>query len=124
DENSIEVYALGKKFITNPGYPHWRQPGHDYTISTEASNTALINGKGQLDVTSDGFSACIQNEWIDYLESPALKAYKNPFRLSSNFFLMVTVIAACASLAIAGLALAIHGASNRVPVTESLGRSS
>ncbi len=124
DENSIEVYALGKKFLTNPGYPHWRKAGHDYTIQTEASNTALINGKGQLDVTSDGFSACIQNEWLDYIESPSLRAYKSPYRVSSSLFSAVIAIAACASLAIAGTLHVVHGLGYLKPTQEQARRSS
>nr|MDO8086433.1 heparinase II/III family protein [Candidatus Sigynarchaeum springense] len=103
DENSIEVYALGKKFLTNPGYPHWGRPGHDYAISTEASNTALIDGQGQLDVTSDGFSACIQNGAIDFIESPSRKAYKSPYFPLSNPAFMAVVIAAASCLFAAGL---------------------
>ncbi len=103
DENSIEVYALGKKFLTNPGYPHWGRPGHDYAISTEGSNTALINGQGQLDVTSDGFTAAIQNGQVDLIESPSRKAYKSPFFPAANPAFMAAVIAAAACFAAAGL---------------------
>jgi len=102
DENSIEVYALGKKFLTNPGYPGWHQPGHDYVISTEASNTALLNGQGQLDVTSDGFSASLQNSVVDYLVSPSIKAYASPFRLLANPAFLVEIIGIIISLGGAG----------------------
>ncbi|MEX2728430.1 MAG: heparinase II/III family protein [Candidatus Sigynarchaeum springense] len=108
DENSIEVYALGKKFLTNPGYPHWGRPGHDYTISTEGSNTALINGQGQLDVTSDGFAAAIQNGAIDLIESPSRKAYKSPYFPFSNPTFMVVVIAAAACFFAAGTIVLVN----------------
>nr|MDO8110588.1 heparinase II/III family protein [Candidatus Sigynarchaeota archaeon] len=107
DENSIEVYALGKKFLTNPGYPGYGDPGHDYTLSTEASNTALLNGQGQLNVISDGFSNVIQNQAIDYIVSPAHKAYKSPFRIAVNFGFLVLIGGIAASLAVAG-AIAFH----------------
>ncbi|MBN2152584.1 MAG: heparinase II/III family protein [Candidatus Lokiarchaeota archaeon] len=107
DENSIEVYALGKKFLTNPGYPHWGRPGHDYAISTEASNTALINGQGQLDVTSDGFSAAVQNGQVDWIESPSLRAYKSPYFPASNPAFMAAVVAAASCLAAAGLLVVV-----------------
>ncbi len=103
DENSIEVYALGKKFLTNPGYPHWGRPGHDYAISTVASNTAMLNGQGQLDVTSDGFAAAIQNAEFDYIKSPSRKAYKSPYWPEGNPTFMAAVIAAAACIAAAGL---------------------
>lgn len=99
DENSIEVYALGVKFLTNPGYPHWRQEGHDYTISTEGSNTVLINGEGQLDTVSDGFTSALLDGVVDYLHSPAHRAYKSPFHPSQNPVLVVAVVVAGAALA-------------------------
>ena len=106
DENSIEIYALGKKFLTNPGYPHWREEGHDYTISTLASNTALINGQGQLDIISDGFSGSLQNEVIDFINSPSLRAYKSPFSLNTNqsmLFLLVTSVSSLGAACIISL---------------------
>ncbi|NMC05342.1 MAG: hypothetical protein GYA24_09030 [Candidatus Lokiarchaeota archaeon] len=109
DENSIEVYALGKQFLTNPGYPHWGRPGHDYAISTEGSNTVLIDGQGQLDVTSDGFSAAIQANAIDWIRSPSRKAYKSPYFPPSNPAFMVVVIAAAACFGMAGLLVMIKG---------------
>jgi hypothetical protein len=122
DENSIEVYALGKKFLTNPGYPHWGRPGHDYTISTEASNTALINGQGQLDVTSDGFNATIQNGAIDYIQSPSRKAYKSPYLPGSNPAFLAAVVAAAACFTVAGMLVMVKarrrpGAGDNAPET-------
>jgi len=103
DENSIEIYALGKKFLTNPGYPGWAQPGQDYTISTVGSNTALLNNQGQLNVISDGFSAALQNNFVDYIVSPSLKAYASPFRLSADPALVIEIIGLMASLGVAGV---------------------
>ncbi|MFX0098769.1 MAG: heparinase II/III family protein [Candidatus Hodarchaeota archaeon] len=84
DENSIEVYALGKQFLTNPGYPGFGNPGHDSTVATEGSNSVLINGEGQLRAESDGFSACIQNEHVDFIESPCYSAYTSPININKN----------------------------------------
>ncbi|MHA1368642.1 MAG: heparinase II/III domain-containing protein [Promethearchaeota archaeon] len=104
DENSFEIYALGKKFLTNPGYPHWAEPGHDYTISTEASNTAIINGQGQLSPLSDGFSSCIQNEVIDFIESPCHEAYKSVLHLDNNANAIILISEISGLFAIAGIA--------------------
>jgi len=105
DENSIEIYALGKKFLTNPGYPNWHRPGHDYVISTVASNTALLNGQGQLDLKGNGFSASIQNSVVDYIASPTLNAYASPFRLPADPALMIEIIGLVTSLGVAGFLL-------------------
>ncbi|MBD3186524.1 hypothetical protein GF325_06835 [Candidatus Bathyarchaeota archaeon] len=104
DENSIEIYALGKKFLTNPGYPHWGYEGHDYTISTEASNTILINGEGQLDIISDGFNQCIQNGILDFIESPCHVAYQSPFAIGKNHALLIPLLVVVCSL----VACALH----------------
>ncbi|MHA1792400.1 MAG: heparinase II/III domain-containing protein, partial [Promethearchaeota archaeon] len=103
DENSIEIYSMGKKFLTNPGYPHWRKPGHDYTISTEASNTLLINGDGQLNVVSDGFSGYIQNDNVDFLISPSLKAYQSPFNPMNNLAYVSILFTVVALLGLMGI---------------------
>ncbi|MHA1681528.1 MAG: heparinase II/III domain-containing protein [Promethearchaeota archaeon] len=103
DENSIEMYAMGKKFMTNPGYPHWRQEGHDYTIGTNASNTVRINGKDQLDVISDGFDDYLSNDVIDVIDSPCYMAYKSPFNLTSNPAILLLVIFSLGCMAFASL---------------------
>lgn len=113
DENSIEIYALGKKFLTNPGYPGWGKPGHDYTISTVASNTALLNGQGQLDVISDGFSAALQNAIVDYIASPSIKAYESPFRVTANPSFIFEIAGIVASLSIAGVIMLFSYARQR-----------
>jgi len=78
DENSFELYAFGKKWITNPGYPSWGWEGHDYTISAEGSNTAIIDGRGQFSHIGDGFTSAVQHELVDYVESPTKTTYLHP----------------------------------------------
>ncbi len=79
DENSLEIYACGKKWLTNPGYPGWAHAGHDWAISAEASNTALINGQGQFRHNGDGFSAGLLHEKVDFVVSPTRVTYQNPY---------------------------------------------
>lgn len=79
DENSFELYAFGKKWIANPGYPGWGRPGHDYVMSTEGSNSILVGGAGQVHYAGEGFTDGLQTARVDFVSSPTRVTYRHPF---------------------------------------------
>ncbi|MFX0102418.1 MAG: heparinase II/III family protein [Candidatus Hodarchaeota archaeon] len=68
DENSFELFALGEKLLTNPGYPGWDGPYHkNWTIITEASNTYLFNGSDQVQEVASGIQEWVLTEDLNYV---------------------------------------------------------
>jgi hypothetical protein len=78
DENSFELWGYGAWLIHNPGYPNFGKEGHDYTISTEASNSLLIDGKGQQIPQAKGFTLTITSPYFDVLKADATQTYNSP----------------------------------------------
>ncbi|MFX0102525.1 MAG: heparinase II/III family protein [Candidatus Hodarchaeota archaeon] len=78
DENSFELWAYGAWVLINPGYPNWGRENHDYCISTEASNTLLVNGMGQLAPHAGGFKSAISSPYFDFVQADASQAYDSP----------------------------------------------
>lgn len=70
DEFTFEFWANGSKLLANPGYPGWGKEHHDYTITTEAHNGAvLFSGKGQSHSVCDtGIVQWLRGNHIDYIQ--------------------------------------------------------
>ncbi len=92
DENSFELWAYGAWLVINPGYPGWSNKDHDYTISTEASNTLLINNKGQLNRMASGFKSAIISPYFDMVQADATRAYNSPGSMAESVQVYVLMI--------------------------------
>ena len=92
DENSFELWAYGAWLVINPGYPGWSNKDHDYTISTEASNTLLINSKGQLNLMASGFESAIISPYFDMVQADATRAYNSPGSMAESVQVYILMI--------------------------------
>ena len=92
DENSFELWAYGAWLVINPGYPGWGNDGHDYTISTESSNTLLINNKGQLNRMASGFKSAIISPYFDMVQADATRAYNSPGSMAESVQVYIIII--------------------------------
>ena len=92
DENSFELWAYGAWLVMNPGYPGWGNDGHDYTISTESSNTLLINNKGQLNRMASGFKSAIISPYFDMVQADATRAYNSPGSMAESVQVYIIII--------------------------------
>lgn len=92
DENSFELWAYGAWLAINPGYPGWGNEGHDYTISTEASNTLIINNKGQLNRMASGFKSAITSPYFDMIQADATRAYNSPGSMAESIQVYLLII--------------------------------
>ncbi|MHA1730717.1 MAG: heparinase II/III domain-containing protein [Promethearchaeota archaeon] len=120
DENSFEVYALGRKWVTNPGYPGWSETGHDYVMSAEASNAALIGGAGQFRHTGDGFDAGILSGGVDFVSSPTRTTYSHPYNPAN--WLAIQLVLAFLVAALAAILLLDHERTARSTGNDGLKR--
>ncbi len=78
DENSIEIFALGEKLLTNPGYPGWGKDHHlNWTIFSNASNCYLFDGRGQTQKTSSGITEWLLLENLNYISCDGSSLYSD-----------------------------------------------
>ncbi len=75
DENSFEIWAYGAYLVNNPGYPGFGETYHDWTISSEASNTILIDGSEQLQETTNGLLSSISSPYFTMVTGDAEATY-------------------------------------------------
>ncbi|MHA1357918.1 MAG: heparinase II/III domain-containing protein [Candidatus Helarchaeota archaeon] len=92
DENSFELWAYGAWLAANPGYPGYGKGLYDDIIQTRASNTLLINEKGQQRVDADGFQMYYRSSEIDGVVASASNIYSSPGSLSQNYYFLVVFI--------------------------------
>ncbi len=93
DENSIELWAYGKKLLANGGYPSYKKPGHAWALSTEAQNTVLIGGRGQSEQRSNGLDPAILTEQVDLVSGDAYLCYQHPFSFTAVPAFLVAYVA-------------------------------
>ncbi len=93
DENSIELYAYGKKLLANGGYPGYKKPGHAWALSTEAQNTVLIGGRGQPEQRSNGLNPAVLTDVVDFVSGDALLCYQHPYSFAAVPGFLVAYIA-------------------------------
>jgi len=84
DENSFEIWAYGAWLAINPGYPGWGKEGHNFAVSTEASNTLLINNYGQLYPHAGGLKSSIISPYFDMIKGDATRAYNSPGSMAES----------------------------------------
>lgn len=77
DENSLEFWAYGKKFLTNAGYPNYGADGHSYALSTSSNNAITIGNHPQYLIQSDGFKLFHYSENLQVIESPCYLSYEH-----------------------------------------------
>lgn len=77
DENSFELWAYGAYLVNNPGYPGWGRENHDWTQTSEASNTLVIDGSSQLQVMSEGFESCVISPYFSMVRGKAREIYND-----------------------------------------------
>lgn len=93
DESSFELWALGVKFVSNAGYPHYGSTGHSYSVSTEANNAVLIGGDPQYLIRSDGFESFSSTSTVKSIESPCFLAYEHALSISHfNWIFIFSVV--------------------------------
>ena len=110
DENSFELWGYGAWLIHNPGYPNFGKPGHDYTISTEASNTLLINGQGQKIPQAKGFTLTITSPYFDVVKADATLSYNSPGSWISAWAVNGFMFLTTALIGITGIILTLRNA--------------
>ncbi|MHA1283153.1 MAG: heparinase II/III domain-containing protein [Promethearchaeota archaeon] len=91
DENSFEIWAYGAYIANNPGYPGWGSKHHDWTISTEASNTLLIAGSGQLQNIGEGLNMSFSSPYLSVVVGSAMHIYDDPgsFKNAFEFYALI-----------------------------------
>jgi hypothetical protein len=77
DENSFELWAYGALLVNNPGYPGFGKKYHDWSIKTEASNTLLINGAGQNQMSGGGLTASVSSPYLSMVIGQANEIYND-----------------------------------------------
>jgi len=95
DENSIELWAYGAYLLVNPGYGTFGDEHYPWIISTEASNTMLINNIGQIRENADGIENYIFSKSIDYVSGSALNIYNHPSSIDSHpgiFMFLISIL--------------------------------
>jgi hypothetical protein len=102
DELSIELWAHDKLWLTNPGYTGFGEPNHAWTTSSKASNTLLINDKGQVNQSGAFFREACLTPNLQLVVADGSNLYKHPqrsivgrmtcFALFIAFFLIIAVI--------------------------------
>ncbi|TFG11130.1 MAG: hypothetical protein EU535_07650, partial [Promethearchaeota archaeon] len=108
DENSFELWGYGAWLIHNPGYPNFGKEGHDYTISTEASNTLLIGGEGQQIPQAKGFTLTITSPYFDIVKADATETYNSPGSWITAWAVNGFVFLSTALIGISGIMLTIR----------------
>ena len=103
DENSFEIWAYGAWLATNPGYPGYGYGEYDWIISTEASNTLLMNNKGQQQVNGEGLQEYFQSPNADCLVASANSIYSSPGNYGLNQYFLGVLIFIFTNLIIASL---------------------
>ncbi len=93
DENSIELWAYGAYIIANPGYGTYGDEHHKWLTSTEASNTILINGNGQVREYGEGFINAIFSRNLEFISSSTINTYIHPSSFYSHPSLFYLIIA-------------------------------
>ncbi len=104
DEDSIELYAYGKKLLANGGYPSFKKAGHAWAISTEAQNTVLIGGRGQTEQRSNGLNPALLTGVADLVSGDAYLCYRHPF----SFAAVPGFLGAYITLIALGIAILIY----------------
>lgn len=77
DENSFELWAYGKKFLTNAGYPNYGAEGHTFALSTSSNNAITIGNHPQYLIQSDGFKLFHYSKNLQVIESPCYLSYEH-----------------------------------------------
>ncbi|MBN2155522.1 MAG: heparinase II/III family protein [Candidatus Lokiarchaeota archaeon] len=113
DENSFELWGYGAWLIHNPGYPNFGKSGHDYTISTEASNTLLISDEGQKIPQAQGFTLTITSPYFDVVKADATQIYDSPGSWISAWAVNGFIYLSTALLGIAGIILTLRNPAKK-----------
>ncbi|NOZ23134.1 MAG: DUF4962 domain-containing protein [Planctomycetes bacterium] len=94
DQNHFVIYAYGEPLVIDAGYYDWYGSPHHYgyTITTQAHNTLLIDGQGQVDrqITAKGkVTDFYTGPGFDYGAGDASEAYPKPLEKFLRHFLFV-----------------------------------
>ncbi|MHA1266656.1 MAG: heparinase II/III domain-containing protein [Candidatus Helarchaeota archaeon] len=103
DENSFELWAYGAWLATNPGYPGFGKGEYEWVVSTEASNTLLLNNRGQQQVNTEGFQEYFRSNEVSGFVAPANSIYSSPGNLTLNPYLLGLLIVIFSSIGLAGM---------------------